>query len=472
MLNPVIKNVSFVFVANVIATTVTAVLTIWIPKVLSLDGYGYWQLNTLYGGYVALLHFGLVDGVYLRYAGTKYDDLDKDVHRGQFRLLLFAEFVISVMFIIICNLFIHNNDKCFAISTVFVASSMSIPMGLLLFLLQGGGRVKEYSVVTIINRLIYLTICVLLLFLGVYNFKWIVIAGIVGTAVAFTYCSWLCRDIVFGKIVQTHSSILHESFENIKCGVKISIAYITGNFIIGSVRLGIENEWGIETFGKVSMSLSLTHFLLIFINAVGVVLLPILRNINKDIQEQVYINLNKILTTVTLISFAICIPLKSILIQILPQYLESLDWLSLLIPIVLFESRTALLNGVYLRANRKENAFFVINVVMALISVIATYIVVRVLSDFMSSVLLIPLLIGIKCTILDLYINKRMSISNTKETYYGIIASVIFVCMHSLISKSIIGLLLYVVFIIALIMLDIKNQYKAFAWFFSKAVKH
>ena len=471
MINPVLKNISFVFVANIVATAVTAILTIWIPKALSYEGYGYWQLNMLYSGYVALLHFGLVDGVYLRYAGVKYDNLDKDVQRAQFRFLLWGELLISAIAIMAC-LFIDNPDRKFAISTVFVASALTIPMGMLLFLLQGGGRVKEYSIATVINRLVYLVACVILLLCGINDFKYIIIAGIFGSLIAFLYSCWLCRDIVFGKVYLSRQAILHESLENIKCGVKISIAYITGNFIVGAIRLGIENEWGIETFGKVSMVISLTHFLLIFINAVGVVLLPVLRNVNIDMQEQVYINLNKILTTSIIVAYALCLPLKDILVLIIPQYLDSLNWLPILIPIVLFQSRNALLNGVYLRANRRENAFFVINVVMAFVSVLTTLLMVKVLHSFILSILLIPILIGVNCTILDTYINKNMKISNVKETLYGLIASVVFTAVNFMFPSGYLGVMIYLMFVIILVLLDKQNQYNAYKWFISKAIKH
>lgn len=471
MLNPVVKNVSFVFVANVIATAVTAILTIWIPKVLSYEGYGYWQLYMLYSGYVALLHFGLVDGVYLRYAGTNYYDLDKNVQRAQFRLLFFSQVAISLIAILVCFFLIDNSDRKFALSTVFVTSFMSIPMGMLLYLLQGGGRIKEYSIATIINRLVYLALCVFLLLCKFYSFKLIIIAGIVGTVVAFLYSCWLCRDIVFGKIKLTSSSVLKESYENIKCGIKISIAYITGNFIVGAVRIGIEDEWGIETFGKVSMVLSLTHFMLIFINAVGVVLLPILRNVSNDMQEQVYIYLNKILTSITVISFALSLPIQKILVVIIPQYTESLEWLPLLIPILLFEARIALLNGVYMRANRKENALFIISLLMAIVSIVATLFTVKVFHSFMLSVLLIPMLICVNCTLLDLYINKNMRINNVKEIIYGVLASILYMAINFSGLSNITGILVYLVSVSVLIYFDRQNQYKAFQWFISKAIR-
>jgi O-antigen/teichoic acid export membrane protein len=40
-----------------------------IPKYLTIEDYGYWQLFMLYGGYVDILSLGFLDGVLVRWAG-------------------------------------------------------------------------------------------------------------------------------------------------------------------------------------------------------------------------------------------------------------------------------------------------------------------------------------------------------------------------------------------------------------------
>ena len=45
-------------------TSVVSILVL--PKLLSLESFGYYQLFIFFANYVELLHFGLSDGIYLR----------------------------------------------------------------------------------------------------------------------------------------------------------------------------------------------------------------------------------------------------------------------------------------------------------------------------------------------------------------------------------------------------------------------
>ena len=45
-------------------------------------------------------------------------------------------------------------------------------------------------------------------------------------------------------------------------------ANIASMLIIGVVRFGIERSWDVETFGKVSLTLSASNLMMLFINAV------------------------------------------------------------------------------------------------------------------------------------------------------------------------------------------------------------
>ena len=51
--------------ASLLSAVFGIVQTFWIPRLLSVDGYGYWRMFLLYMGYAGLLHLGLVDGALL-----------------------------------------------------------------------------------------------------------------------------------------------------------------------------------------------------------------------------------------------------------------------------------------------------------------------------------------------------------------------------------------------------------------------
>ena len=66
------------------------------------------------------------------------------------------------------------------------------------------------------------------------------------------------------------------------------LANVASMLIIGVVRFGIEHAWDVETFGKVSLTLSVSNLMMIFINAVGIIIFPILRRTNESKLSEIY----------------------------------------------------------------------------------------------------------------------------------------------------------------------------------------
>ncbi len=50
-----------------------------VPKLISVENYGYWRMCGLYAGYVGFLHFGFADGALLRWAGREWPSFNHDI---------------------------------------------------------------------------------------------------------------------------------------------------------------------------------------------------------------------------------------------------------------------------------------------------------------------------------------------------------------------------------------------------------
>lgn len=50
-----------------------------VPRLLSVEDFGYWRLFTLYGGYTAIIHMGFADGALLRWAGKPLGSFRSEV---------------------------------------------------------------------------------------------------------------------------------------------------------------------------------------------------------------------------------------------------------------------------------------------------------------------------------------------------------------------------------------------------------
>ena len=75
------KNMMLSVLAQAVSVLVGFVLNLIVPKFIPESDYSLWQSYLLYSQYLGVLHFGLMDGIVLRYARFDYDELDKDMVR-------------------------------------------------------------------------------------------------------------------------------------------------------------------------------------------------------------------------------------------------------------------------------------------------------------------------------------------------------------------------------------------------------
>ena len=107
------KNMSYTISSNLISLIVSTLVVMVIPKLIGIEDYGYWQLYIFYSSYVGFLHFGWNDGIYLRYGGEKYKDLDKKLFYSQFMELLASQIFIGILFWGFTAFFVSNADRSF-----------------------------------------------------------------------------------------------------------------------------------------------------------------------------------------------------------------------------------------------------------------------------------------------------------------------------------------------------------------------
>ena len=346
-LSDALKNISYTFSATIIILLISGVLTLVVPKLLGPEEYGYWQLYVFYMSYVGLFHLGWCDGVYLRYGGRNYKQLDKPKFVTQFWLLFLMECILGTIVIFATSMLQDGNKEFVLIMTVIYGLVIN-PRYFLLFTLQGTNLIKEYAKIIILDRVVYCAATAVVLLCGGRDFKLLIYADIFARIVSMIYAVIICKEIVFGKPTPLKPA-LAEAKKNISAGSKLMFANIAGNLIVGVVRLGIEKQWSIEVFGKISLTLSISSMLLTFISAIAMVLFPMLRRASQDAINDIYASLRTCLMLILLGVMVLYYPVKEGLSLWLPQYAESLKYMALLFPVCIFESKVSMLTNTYLK---------------------------------------------------------------------------------------------------------------------------
>lgn len=421
-----IKNLSYTFVSNILSLIISAVLVLVIPKLVGVETYGYYQLYLFYTSYVGVLYFGWCDGIYLRLGGKYYDDLDKPLYSTQFRLLGLMEIIIYVCIFLGSLLFINDVNKHFVIGAVCVAAVGMCLRWFITFILQPTARIKEYAIVTISEKILFVILTMTLMAVGYRDYKLILAADVLSKYVSLGIGIWYCRDIVFSKTAPIRTAI-PEIKENMSAGIKLMLASLSSMLIIGVVRFGVENHWDIATFGKVSLTLSLSNMVMTAINAIAVAMYPMLRRTNEGSLPKIYGIMRVLLMGIIFGGIVLYYPAYKILSLWLPQYAASLKYAAILLPMCAYESKMSMLVNTYYKTIRLESLLMKCNMAALGLSVILTLVSTLVLNSVTAAIISILIVLIFRCVLSEIILSTKMPIKVIKDIVIELIMTVAFI---------------------------------------------
>lgn len=459
----VLKNISYTLSSNLLTFMVSVIVTLLLPKVLGITSYSYYQLYLFYVSYVGFLHFGWCDGIYLRYGGCDYNQLDKPTFRGQFYSFLFFQIIMSLIFFVVINLSINNfNEKKIILYFTIINMVILNIRTFILMVVQATNRMKDYSIVIIIDRVIFVGIVIFLVLQRVDDYKKYILADIVSKCISLLISLAKTKEINLPREIKFS---LIETSENIKVGINLMLANIASILIIGIVRFGIQSQWTVELFGKISLSLSLSNMLMVFIGAVSLAVFPILKRTDETKHAVIY---KFVKTNLMLIIFVLLLayfPMIYLLRIWLPQYNDSLYYMSFVFPMIVFESKVSLLTNTYLKVLRKEKDIFKINVITAFLSLSLTFFTVYILKNIVLSVLSIVVLLAFRSAYSEVVLSKYLKVNVMKDIILELIIVSMFIFFVNRYS-SYTSFILYLFILILYIFLkrrDIKKVYSELA---------
>ena len=450
-----LKNVSYTVESNLLSFLISAMVTFFVPRYIGTESYGYFQLYIFYSSYVGFLHFGWADGLYLRYGGDYYNQLDRSKISGQFWYNAAFEIILSIIVCVVGIRLTASGEKTTVIMFTSFAISIIISRTFLQYVLQCTNRIRDYSRTVIAERGVYFIIVIILIIIGTQKFYLFILADIVGKLAALVLTIYYCIDVVFCK-PEPLITAANEIATNISVGIKLMLSNIASMLIIGIVRYSIEYHWDVATFGKVSLSLSVSNMLMVFVNAVALVMFPLLRRMDENRYAEIYDRIRSLLMIILFAMLVLYYPIRSILSVWLPQYADSLKYMALLFPICVFESKNSMLIATYMKTLRQEKKLLAVNVITMLLSMGATWITIFRLRNLNLAILAIVILVAFRCILAESQVSKLLDIRIAKVTIIECLMVSIFIYTSWEIG-GIKGMLIYVSFYVLYITINRKK---------------
>lgn len=282
------KGITIVLMVNILNLFFRLLLNFFMPKYLNVDVYADYKFYQLLVGYIGMLHFGFVDGVYIKFGGKKINSISDDEIGQSLVSLVVMEIVVTVIAVIVGV--IINQPALLLASTAIIATEV---MWLFQYIYQATGEFKKYGRVTSFNIILL--------------FAFITILMIFNCQVSYLYMSaYSLAIIIIALILRIKSGIkikkewinLKKIVETCKNNITIGIFVMIGNF--ASQLLTSMDRWFIKVlmssvdFAQYSFAASLESFMSFAITPFSVTLYNFFCREPSDdavrkIEEQIYV---------------------------------------------------------------------------------------------------------------------------------------------------------------------------------------
>lgn len=459
-----ITNIRYTFFANFSVLAISIILNLFVPRIIGVKDYSYWQLYVFYTSYVGFFHLGWLDGIYLKIGGDEYEDLDRKSLGSQFWYLFIFEIVISLGVIIYAIMEVSAPEKQGILTLTAIVSVITNLQTFVLYIFQSTNLIKEYATLSKTDRYIYILFALIYFSLGGRSF-WILIVGDIVSKLLVTIWGVLkIKDLVHGIPIR-NKSIFWEIVNNIKIGSNLLISNIASLLIIGISRVLVESHWSIETFGKLSFTLSISNMFMVFVNGIGVVMFPLLRRTKQENLKSLFIQVRTLFVPFTFFLLIFFQPVRIILSNWLPAYAESLNFMGILFPMIIFEGRMSLLINPYLKAMRKEKSILLSNIISLSLSIMFSLVGVYVVNNIYFVVIGIIFCLAARCLIAEYFLSRELKINILKHYFSELSLAIIFISGNMLLSH-LTSFIIYFSFFAIYLMINMKNIKEAGKRFF------
>ena len=443
-------NVLTAFVSQGVSFLASFIMSIFVPKILGVEDFGYWQLFLFYTSYSGLFHFGLNDGVYLIQGGKKREEIDKSSISSQFISLILMEATVGIAIIVFGLIILDAGERqfvIFAFSIYTIILNVSTFLG---YLFQALNETKKFSFMIMLDRIAFLIPMLILIALRNTSFEGYVWSYVAARICALAYALWMARDLISFK--RSPSKIAaSEAFNSIRVGFSLMIANIASTMVLGVARGLVDFAWGIEAFGQVSFSLSLVNFFISFVSQASMVLFPALRQGTETERRSFYHVIRESMELIFPFVYILYFPMRFLISAWLPQYSDSLIYFAVLLPVCVFNTKMDICGTTYFKVLREERTLLLLNLLTVFISASLSLFSIYCFESLTGVLLGAVIAVIVRSLWTEYHLNSRLQVPGTPMILEEVALTVSFIVLALLLPDEftlVIYSMLYVIYLI------------------------
>lgn len=358
--------------SNLIRLVIGIVSGLLVPKFLGIENYAIYKTFGLYVGYVGILHFGFVDGLYIKYGGFDIESIPKDHLKSEMLFLLFIQ--LAITFLGVAIIIITGYD----IKIILPVCIAIIPINMITFykfLYQATGSFSEYARLNSIQPILNLIAIVLVIFIIRENSPYLFIKANL-FILYFIFLILFYNSFRNLKDIKSEKIFTVKNINNITVGIFIMFGNLSLMLFYSMDRWFVKILLTNIDFAYYSFAVSMMGIVTTLTNSIAIAFYPFLARMgeNRNILAKSY----RYLIILSTASSGIFFLFKFVVYKFLPNYILSLNVIA-----ILFAGLPAIsiINVIYVnlyKIKKLERKYFFVVISMAIISFIFNSIAVLI----------------------------------------------------------------------------------------------
>ena len=367
-----VKDISLVMFSNIIAILAGFVTGFLIPKIFSVEDYGYYKTFTLYTGYLGLLNLGIADGIVLKFGGYDYNELDREKFRAYFRWFELVHLILCGAMVV--GGFFLRGESGFILAALGVNTMIINTVSYFQQISQITQRFKEFSMRKIIQATSGLAIAGIVILLNRMNggvgYRLYLILNIVFSfALSFWYLSTY-RQIVFGRAPSLWDT-RDEVMGFIRSGFPLLFANLCSTLILTLDRQFVNVLFNKTEYAVYAFAYSMLSLVTVATSAASTVLFPALKRTSTENLRGSYSKLIGVMLVFVFGAMLGYYPLQLFINWYLPKYTDSLIIFRIIFPGLAISSCVTVIMHNYYKVLGETVLYFKKSVVVLLLSAAA-----------------------------------------------------------------------------------------------------
>ncbi len=467
----VLKNIVHVAFSQGISLVASIVTSILLPKILNVNSYGLFRIFTLYLGYTSLLHFGFVDGVLLRFAGSDYESLQEQQMRTYSRFYIASQLILGAA-VCLGGLLITDSDYRFILLMLGIDLVAINLTSYYQFLSQATKRFREYALKNL-SLSVFKTVFVLILFVLhtalhlQISYRFYLIFLVMADCLMLFWYLLIYSNITFGKR-HPFSYEKQALFDLFKTGIVLTVAYQVSHLIHMLDRQFVSTLYPIETYAMYAFSYNLVTLISTMVSSIAIVMFPMLKKSGKEAIQK---NYNTILSGVCAIigaSLVLYYPLVWFIGWFLPEYTGSVVYLKIILPCILYTGAISVVMFTFVKILNENFKFFKNSLLILALGFITNYLA-QILFRTPEAISYASLITMAVWFVLEgNHLKKLLNLSYLKEFCYVLAITLAFLGTVSFVPRMLLGMGCYLTVFITVTLVFYPELPKTALSFFRK----